>query len=71
MTTKTETQFPTFFHVLEAARAELKTFVERGIDLAEQRSKAAFRFARNLTKRLGGKRPPAKAKRRAKAPASE
>ena len=53
MATKTETT-PSLLHVLRTARADLKAFVERGIDLAEKRTKGAFRFARSLTKRLGG-----------------
>jgi len=52
MTTKTETRVPSLRSVIEAARADLKAFFERGIGFAEKRSKAAFRFARKLTKRL-------------------
>ncbi len=53
MATKTETT-PSLLQVLRTARADLKAFVERGIDLAEKGTKGAFRFARSLTKRLGG-----------------
>lgn len=53
MATKTETT-PTLLHVLRTARADLKAFVDRGIDLAEKRTKRVFRLARSLTKRIGG-----------------
>jgi hypothetical protein len=57
MATKTEpTPTATVRNALDTARAELKALVERGIDLAEKRSKAMFRFARTLAKRLGGAR---------------
>lgn len=63
MATKTESQTQTtLLNALQAARTELKALVERGIDLAEKRAKAVFRYARTLTKRLGGAR--AKSKRR-------
>jgi hypothetical protein len=55
MTTKTETRIPSIRTVLEAARADLKAFFDKTITFAEKRSKAAFRFARSLTKRLGAK----------------
>ncbi len=55
MTTKTETRIPSLRSVLEAARADLKAVIDRGITFAEKRSKAVFRFARSLTKRLGAK----------------
>lgn len=61
MASKTESQIPTLVNVLKTARAELEALVERGIDLAEQRSKRVFRFARSVAKRLGGAR---KSKRR-------
>lgn len=61
MASKTESPTPTLLNVLSTARAELKALVERGIDLAEQRSKRVFRFARGVAKRLGGAR---KSKRR-------
>jgi hypothetical protein len=51
MTTKTETR-PSLRHFLEAARADLKALFDRGITFAEKRSKAVFKLARNLTKRL-------------------
>jgi len=55
MATKTETQTtPSLFNVLRTARADLKAFVDRGINLAEKRTKSMFRFARSLTKRIGG-----------------
>jgi hypothetical protein len=55
MATKTETQtVPSLVTVLRTARADLEAFVTRGIDLAEKRTKAAFRFARALSKRIGG-----------------
>jgi hypothetical protein len=55
MATKTVSQAQTtVLHAFQGARAELKSLVERGIDLAEKRSKAMFRLARTLTKRLGG-----------------
>jgi hypothetical protein len=53
MATKTETT-PTILHVLRTARADLKAFVDRGISRAEKRTKSMFRFARSLTRRLGG-----------------
>ena len=57
MATKTVEQAQTtILNVFQSARAELHTLVQRGIDLAEKRSKAMFRFARTLTKRLGGAR---------------
>ena len=63
MATKTATQTQTtLLQVLSNARAEVQALVNRGIDLAEKRSKAMFRFARNAAKRLGGARK--KAKRR-------
>jgi hypothetical protein len=55
MATKTVSQTQTtVLNAFQGARAELKALVERGIDLAEKRSKAMFRLARALTKRLGG-----------------
>jgi hypothetical protein len=55
MSTKTVSQAQTtVLNAFQGARAELKALVERGIDLAEKRSKAMFRFARSVTKRLGG-----------------
>lgn len=51
MTTKTATR-PSLRHFLEAARADLKAFFDRGISFAEKRSKAVFRFARSMTKRI-------------------
>lgn len=53
MATKTESS-PTLLNVLRTARADLRAFVDRGIGRAEKRTKAVFRFARSLTKRLGG-----------------
>jgi hypothetical protein len=38
--------------VLQDARAELRSFVESGIDFAEKSTSALFRFARALTKRV-------------------
>jgi hypothetical protein len=55
MATKTVSQTQTtVLNAFQGARAELTALVHRGIDLAEKRSKAVFRFARTLTKRLGG-----------------
>jgi hypothetical protein len=55
MATKTvEEAQTTILNAWTKTRAELRAFVERGIDLAEKQSKAAFRFARTLSKRLGG-----------------
>jgi len=54
MTTKTEAR-PSLRSIVEAARADLKAFFDRGISRAEKRSKAVFRFARNLTKRIAAK----------------
>jgi hypothetical protein len=55
MATKTVSQTQTtVLNALQSARAELEALVHRGIDLAEKRSKAMFRFARTLTKRIGG-----------------
>jgi hypothetical protein len=51
MTTKTEAR-PSLRSIVEAARADIKAFFDRGIARAEKRSKAVFRFARNLTKRI-------------------
>jgi hypothetical protein len=48
-----ETQ-TTLVTALKSAREELQAFLQRGINLAEKRSKAMFRFARALTKRVGG-----------------
>lgn len=62
MATKTETQTPTLLNVLSTARAELKALVDRGIDLAERRTKAVFKLARSLTKRIGGARTKSKRK---------
>jgi hypothetical protein len=49
---------PSFLNILRGARADVRTFVERGINAAEKRTsrtaKALFRFARSVTKRLGG-----------------
>ena len=53
MATKTASS-PTLLNVLRTARADFKAFVDRGIGRAEKRSKSVFRFARVLTKRLGG-----------------
>jgi hypothetical protein len=55
MTTKTApTSTPTLLSVVASARAELHALLQRGIDLAEQRSKAVFRLARSLSRRVGG-----------------
>lgn len=63
MATKTVTQAQTtVLNAFQGARAELKSLVDRGIDLAEKRTKAMFRFARTLTKRLGGAARKAKKK---------
>ena len=51
MTTKTEAR-PSLRTIVHAARADLKAFFDRGITVAEKRTKALFRFARNLTKRI-------------------
>lgn len=57
MATKTAAQAQTtILNAFQSARAELHTLVQRGIDLAEKRSKAMFRFARTLSKRIGGAR---------------
>jgi hypothetical protein len=57
MATKTET-VPTLIHVLRTARADFTAFIDRGIDAAEKRTKlrakSLFRFARVITKRIGG-----------------
>ncbi len=55
MTTKTETQIPSIKNVLVAVRNDLKAVLERGLDLAEKRTKAVFRFARSVTKRIGAR----------------
>jgi len=59
MTTKTASR-PTLLNVLRGARADVRTFVDRGINAAEKRTRASaktlFRFARKITKRLGGGR---------------
>lgn len=54
MATKTET-VPSLLHVLRTARADLKAFFDRGINLAEKRTKSVFKLARSVTRRLGGK----------------
>jgi hypothetical protein len=57
MATKTAAQAQTtILNAFQSARTELQALVQRGIDLAEKRSKAMFRFARTLSKRLGGAR---------------
>lgn len=63
MATKTVSQTQTtVLTAFQGARAELKAFVDRGIDLAEKQTKAMFRLARTLTKRLGGAARKAKKK---------
>jgi endonuclease III len=57
-----ETQ-TTFVAALKSAREELQAFLQRGINLAEKRSKAVFRFARTLSKRVGGSARKTKRKR--------
>lgn len=58
MATKTASQTPSLLNVLRGVRADLKNAVDRGIDAAEKRTrataKAAFRFARQVAKRIGG-----------------
>jgi hypothetical protein len=54
MTTKTEAR-PSLRNIVEAARADLKAFFDRGISRAEKRAKSVFRFARNLTKRISAR----------------
>jgi hypothetical protein len=46
----------TLVHVIASARAELQALLQRGIDLAEQRTKSMFRFARTVSKRVGGRK---------------
>jgi hypothetical protein len=66
MATKTVTNLEqaqtTVLNAFQGARAELKSLVDRGIDLAEKRTRAMFRYARALTKRLGGAARKAKKK---------
>jgi len=63
MATKTVSQTQTtVLNAFQGARTELKALVDRGIDLAEKQTKAMFRFARTLTKRLGGAARTAKKK---------
>ena len=57
MTTKTASR-PSLLDVLRGARSDVREFIDRRIDAAEKRTrtnaKSLFRFARSLTKRLGG-----------------
>jgi hypothetical protein len=57
-----ETQ-TTFIAALKSAREELQAFLQRGINHAEKRTKAVFRFARTLSKRVGGSARKTKRKR--------
>jgi hypothetical protein len=57
MATKTAAQAQTtILNAFQSARAELHALVQRGIDLAERRTKAMFRLARTVSKRIGGAR---------------
>ncbi len=57
MATKTAAQAQTtILNAFQNVRGELQALVQRGIDLAEKRSKAMFKLARSLTRRLGGAR---------------